>query len=68
MASAANLNDVQPKGFFTDTLKDADPAIADAIRAELRPIAGVVDAFGAVGAKVEDLMPGFLEPGGNFGL
>ena len=36
MASAANLNDVQPKGFFTEHLKDADPAVADAIKAELR--------------------------------
>src|SRR6188508_3062557 len=35
MASAANLNDVQPKGFFTDHLRDADPAVADAIKAEL---------------------------------
>ena len=36
MASAANLNDVQPKGFFTEALKDADPAVSDAILAELR--------------------------------
>ena len=36
MASAANLNDVQPKGFFTEALKHADPAVADAILAELR--------------------------------
>ncbi|HEX2802420.1 MAG TPA: serine hydroxymethyltransferase [Sphingomicrobium sp.] len=35
MASAANLNDVQPKGFFTDGLKQADPEIADAIANEL---------------------------------
>ncbi len=35
MASAANLNDVQPKGFFTDGLKRADPDIADAIANEL---------------------------------
>ena len=27
MASAANLNDVQPDGFFTRTLADADPAV-----------------------------------------
>jgi len=26
MASAANLNDVQPDGFFTRKLADADPA------------------------------------------
>jgi glycine hydroxymethyltransferase len=35
MASAANLNDVQPKGFFTDGLAEADPEIADAIGKEL---------------------------------
>ena len=35
MASAANLNDVQPKGFFTDGLAMADPEIADAIGKEL---------------------------------
>ena len=35
MATAANLNDVQPEGFFTRRLSDADPAVADAIRAEL---------------------------------
>ena len=35
MASAANLNDVQPKGFFTDNLAKADPEIADAIGKEL---------------------------------
>ena len=35
MASAANLNDVQPQGFFTRSLADADPAIADAIGLEL---------------------------------
>ena len=35
MASAANLNEVQPEGFFTRALSDADPAVADAIRAEL---------------------------------
>ncbi|HUG45887.1 MAG TPA: serine hydroxymethyltransferase [Sphingomicrobium sp.] len=32
---AANLNDVQPKGFFTDTLAQADPEIAEAIEKEL---------------------------------
>ena len=36
MATAANLNDVQPEGFFTRRLADADPAIADAIRDELK--------------------------------
>ncbi len=35
MASAANLNDVQPKGFFTQGLHEADPEIADAIGKEL---------------------------------
>ena len=35
MASAANLNDVQPKGFFTDGLEKADPEIAEAIAKEL---------------------------------
>ena len=35
MASAANLNDVQPKGFFTDRLEKADPEIAEAIAKEL---------------------------------
>lgn len=35
MASAANLNDVQPKGFFTATLAESDPEIADAIGKEL---------------------------------
>jgi glycine hydroxymethyltransferase len=35
MASAANLNDVQPRGFFTEDLRDADPAVAEAIKAEL---------------------------------
>jgi glycine hydroxymethyltransferase len=35
MASAANLNDTQPKGFFTDDLGTADPEISDAIGKEL---------------------------------
>ena len=35
MATAANLNDVQPDGFFTRTLADADAAVAAAIAAEL---------------------------------
>ena len=35
MATAANLNHVQPDGFFTRTLSDADRAVADAIRSEL---------------------------------
>ena len=30
MATAANLNDVQPEGFFTRRLSDADPSVADA--------------------------------------
>ena len=29
------LSDVQPLGFFTETLAAADPAVADAVRAEL---------------------------------
>jgi glycine hydroxymethyltransferase len=36
MATAANLNDVQPEGFFTRRLADADSAVADAISHELR--------------------------------
>ena len=32
MASAANLNDVQPDGFFTRKLADADPAVFSANR------------------------------------
>ncbi len=35
MASAANLDDVQPKGFFTRPLAEADPEVADAIAREL---------------------------------
>ncbi|CAN5120087.1 serine hydroxymethyltransferase [soil metagenome] len=35
MASLANLHDVQPKVFFTDRLAEADPAVADAVKAEL---------------------------------
>jgi glycine hydroxymethyltransferase len=35
MATAANLNHVQPDGFFSRQLADADSAVADAIRAEL---------------------------------
>ncbi len=35
MATAANLKDVQPVGFFTRSLADADPAIAHAIDQEL---------------------------------
>ncbi|HXH00432.1 MAG TPA: serine hydroxymethyltransferase [Sphingomicrobium sp.] len=35
MASAATLNDVQPDGFFTRTLADADPAVSRAVSAEL---------------------------------
>ena len=35
MASAAKLNDVQPEGFFTKRLADADPEVADAIASEL---------------------------------
>jgi len=35
MATAANLNDVQPQGFFSRPLAEADRAVADAIGAEL---------------------------------
>ena len=35
MASAPDLTDVQPLGFFTESLRDADPKVADAIKAEL---------------------------------
>ena len=35
MATAANLNDVQPDGFFTRALAEADRAVADAVRSEL---------------------------------
>jgi glycine hydroxymethyltransferase len=35
MATAANLNDVQPDGFFSRTLAEADRAVADAVRSEL---------------------------------
>ncbi len=35
MATAPDLTDVQPLGFFTEALSSADPAVADAIRAEL---------------------------------
>ncbi|NJC05679.1 glycine hydroxymethyltransferase [Sphingomonas kaistensis] len=35
MATAANLNDVQPQGFFTRHLADADPAVAAAVGDEL---------------------------------
>lgn len=35
MATAANLNDVQPDGFFSRSLADADSAVAAAIKAEL---------------------------------
>ncbi|HVF94121.1 MAG TPA: hypothetical protein VM900_07375, partial [Sphingomonas sp.] len=34
-ASAANLNEVQPEGFFTEALANADPSVAQAIKAEL---------------------------------
>jgi glycine hydroxymethyltransferase len=33
--SSRPLSDVQPDGFFTDTLREADGAVADAVRAEL---------------------------------
>ena len=36
MATAANLNDVQPQGFFTRTLAEADPAVAAAVGDELK--------------------------------
>ncbi|HET9337072.1 MAG TPA: serine hydroxymethyltransferase, partial [Sphingomicrobium sp.] len=36
MATAPELTDVQPAGFFTRHLGDADPAVAEAIKAELR--------------------------------
>jgi glycine hydroxymethyltransferase len=35
MATAANLNDVQPQGFFTRALAEADPAVAAAVCDEL---------------------------------
>src|SRR6476661_8010164 len=35
MASMPDLTDVQPLGFFTENLRDADPKVADAIKAEL---------------------------------
>jgi glycine hydroxymethyltransferase len=36
MATAANVNDVQPKGFFTDSIETVDPEIAGAIGKELQ--------------------------------
>jgi glycine hydroxymethyltransferase len=36
MNSAFDFADVKPSGFFTDTLRDADPEIADAIADELK--------------------------------
>ena len=35
MATAPDLTHVQPTGFFTRHLNDADPAVAEAIKAEL---------------------------------
>jgi glycine hydroxymethyltransferase len=35
MATAPDLTDVQPLGFFTERLANADPKVADAIKAEL---------------------------------
>jgi glycine hydroxymethyltransferase len=35
MATAPDLTDVQPLGFFTERLADADPKVAEAIKAEL---------------------------------
>jgi glycine hydroxymethyltransferase len=35
MATAPDLTDVQPLGFFTERLADADPKVAEAINAEL---------------------------------
>jgi glycine hydroxymethyltransferase len=35
MATAPDLTDVQPLGFFTEKLTDADPKVAEAIKAEL---------------------------------
>ncbi len=35
MATAPDLTDVQPLGFFTERLADADPKVAAAIKAEL---------------------------------
>ena len=35
MATAADLTDVQPLGFFTERLADADPKVSAAIKAEL---------------------------------
>ena len=35
MATAANLNDVQPEGFFSRALAQADPAVAQAVASEL---------------------------------
>ncbi|WP_426266843.1 serine hydroxymethyltransferase [Sphingomonas sp. LHG3443-2] len=36
MATAANLNEVQPQGFFTRALAEADPAVAAAVGDELQ--------------------------------
>jgi len=36
MATAPDLTDVQPLGFFTERLADADPTVAAAIKAELQ--------------------------------
>ena len=36
MATAPELTDVQPAGFFTRKLGDADPAVAEAVGDELR--------------------------------
>ena len=35
MATAFNLEDVQPEGFFTRSLRDSDRAVADAVASEL---------------------------------
>ena len=36
MATAPELSRTKPSGFFTRSLADADPAVSDAIKAELR--------------------------------
>ena len=73
MATAPDLTDVQPLGFFTERLADADPGATndDAVlgraagdflgklEAKLR----IIDALGTIGAEVDHIMPGLAQPG-----
>ena len=62
MATAtSDLTDVQPLGFFTETLANADPKVAAAIKAELVREQTQIELIDRVG--LENYLQSQMEPG-----